>query len=456
MSLAPLSSVAFHMLKDASFQSGSCSSLALALFQNRSIATIVDKIKKCCSLDSSCSPCPQLNQKMTEYQIAPIHLAAMSQNLGAISELASFGADLEAKDVHGFTPYLHMALQGNKAGLDLLESLGANTNTRTRDRGTAADFLKYTAPFRDAAEWELREKAIKAHHDIDPVCLEPGVKVVDSIVAKPQVVTDFAWNFRNLLQTTELSSPLFRYVMGNQNEFSKNPPRLAVRPGLLEDLSGSSSKSCGLFAIDPIQKGDIIGYYGGEIHMMINGEDFYEDRDVDPEYLFSGTMPIDAKNFRSPAAMANDGFPNACVLQLSSENRGVGGLPYQVALIACEPIQSGEEILINYGADHDIKSGNRIELRKDAMIRYFAKPSLDSVLNKIRSSLPIDNREKVFTVLDFIEKAGYLSTTPGASEILTNEAGLSSHDLSLIDKYFRLSIQGLSKIQAPGRAGMQP
>ena len=361
-------SVKYPALDTASFSSSPCPSLAEALFQNSS--AISEEIQNCCTpsllnrIFSSCSPtpsinqeCPPLNEKFSLHQITPIHLAAMAGNLDAISEMAEKQADLNAQDVYGFSPAHHLALQGNLQGLKLLNSLNADLKLRTSDGGTVAKFLKYTAPSTNPEEWKRIEESVKNHHNIDEACLDPGVSVVDNIVATPQELTNVVWNDRDMLSIDKpsVSAPIRKYLERMQKKFAKNPPRLSVQPSSLQEKPNSPSNSCGLYAVDPIQAGEIIGYYGGE---LITGFRYGKES----EYLMKGSVPMDGKNFRSPVAMANDSFPNACFLQIGSEEKGVDGLPYQSALVALEPIRPGEQILVNYGGSHTIKVGEHLEL----------------------------------------------------------------------------------------------
>lgn len=444
MSLAPIS---FHLLNADSFQEAPCAELALALFQNRSISRITDEIDHCCNQQSlftqfasyvSKSENPLLDQKFSSYQIAPIHLAAMQQNLDAIRQLADHKVNLNAQDLHGFTACHHLAIQGNTEGLKVLESLGANCKLRTHDGATSAQLLRFSAPFRNTPEWKLQEMAVKAYHTIAPACIEEGVSIVDRSVAPPQVLTDLLWSFRSLIHPDKPNPRLNHFILEKQKEFIKNPPRLSVQQVQSDGLA--PLRSCGLYAVDPIKAGDVIAYYAGELHVMVGGKDLY-GKEPDKEYIFGGAIPIDAKTYRSPAAMANDGFPNACSMVLATNHGGVGGLPYQVAMIALEPIKPGEEILMDYGPRHGIKKEGHIELRKDALIRFFAKPSLNSLISKVRSSLDINTQEEAVILMNFVEKMVYLHATPGSIGLLTEEAGLNSGDLSRLQTLFVSAIQ---------------
>ncbi len=440
----PLPPVVYHSLDTSDFKAASCPDLALALFMNKSIEAIAEGIQSCCSPQSIFSrtlsacfgsapslrdSCPELNQTLTDYQISPLHLAAMSQNLDAVSLLASRGAHLDATDVHGFTPFHHMALQGNLAGLKLLDSLGANTELRTHDGGSAEDFLRYTAPFRDPAEWKLRKDAIRAHHEIDPVCLKTTIALVDSPVAPPQVLADYVWNFRDASAGDELN-PLFnQHLMESHRAFVQAPPRLEIK-------QNDAISSCGLFAYDPIPKGAVIGYYGGEFFSMSFGQNVYGKNPESTEYKMLGTMPIYGDKYRSPVAMASDGFPNSVFIELRDTDRGVRGLPYQPVLIATQDIQPGQEILVDYGKRHNIKKGGHIELEKEEIIRYFSKSTINSLLKSIRSATSLKTADQAFTVIDFISKFTYAYRSPVALKLVQTETGLKNRDLERLDEAF--------------------
>ncbi len=440
-----LSPTIYHTLEPDSFKTAPCPDLALALFQNKSITEITGEIERCCpspsifdqalsyclGVSSVQKSCP-LNEKFTEYQITPIHLAAMKENLGAIEELASRDdVDLNAKDIYGFTPAHHLAMQGNAAGLHLLQSLGANTKLRTNDKATPSQLLRMSAPFRDSVQWENLQNTIQARHDFDPVCLGKGVSVTENAVGSPQVLTDLLWSFRSFIKNeADLNPRLNRYLLESHQEFLKTRPRLAIRPDQMEN-------SCGLYALDPIQKGDIIGYYGGELHVMVNNKDLYGKNLESDEYVQEGDLTMDAKYFRTPSSMVNDSFPNAAFLPLAAEKNGVGGLPYQIALIALEPIQPGEEIFTNYGPYHDIKKEGHIEFRKEALDLYFSKKTLDQLIKDVKASFLLETKDNAFTLVEFVEKMSYVLTTPGSQELLKQEAGLDDRDLGRLNKLLR-------------------
>lgn len=436
--------VSYHTLQETGFQGALCPDLALALFQNRSIAEITEEIDHCCKpqklfsrfVSSNENKCPLLDRKFTNYEIAPIHLAAIRQNIEAVSALAGKGVNLNAKDLHGFTACHHLAIQGYAQGMKAIRALGANCNLRTHDGATAGQLLKFSAPFRDSAEWALYESASRAYHEIDPACLDPEVRIAERSVAPPQVLTDLLWSFRSFLSPEKPNLQLNHYLFENLKTFLKHPPRLRVAE--IPELG--QERACGLFALDPLQPGSIIGYYAGEMHMMINGEDLY-GKEPDVEYLFSGQIPVDAKTYRSPAAMANDGFPNAIITPLAFDQRGVGGLPYQLALVALEPIAAGEEICIDYSDTHEIKKGGHIELRKEAILQFFAKSSLDSLIESIRSSLSLKSELDSMAVVDFAAKMMYVKQTEGTYELLRAEAGLDDADLDRLELLFKTAAQ---------------
>ena len=226
-----------------------CGALALALFSQQQ--DVSQAIQACL---------PDINAKFTSAKVTPLHLAAMTGNLDAMTQIKEAGADLDPSDKNRFTPLHHAAMAGNKKAVEHLLSLGANPDRLTNMGGSYADLLRFTSPRADLLLHQAHFTAHKtvAHH-IEPQCIPNNVRITDEVFANPKTLANF-WNFH----THTVPSPqdaIQTTVMKNYAAFKENPPKLSVKP--LTALDGE--KSCGLFADEPIKAGQIVTEYTGEL-----------------------------------------------------------------------------------------------------------------------------------------------------------------------------------------------
>ena len=72
----------------------------------------------------------------------PLHLAIAKEKVGLVQHLLKKGADLEAKDDYGYTPFLQAVKYGAPGDIvDLLLEAGANVVVLAEDRKSALHFL---------------------------------------------------------------------------------------------------------------------------------------------------------------------------------------------------------------------------------------------------------------------------------------------------------------------------
>ena len=69
-----------------------------------------------------------------------IHQAASLENIGAVKQHLAGGADVNAKNVDGWTPLHEAAFGGRKEIVELLISNGADVNAKSDDGETPLDF----------------------------------------------------------------------------------------------------------------------------------------------------------------------------------------------------------------------------------------------------------------------------------------------------------------------------
>ncbi len=415
--------------------SGACASLATAIWNNKNIDRIKQEIDKCITPD----------KKFTEYKLTPFHLAAIQENGQAMEALLQAGARIDAKDWKEYTALHHMALKGNTQAVSALLKRGAKPELRNAHGSTYADLLRFNAPFRKPDSNFVLNPALFSAHTVDraamePSCLPKGVRISEEVVAKPEALFGM-WSVQLQFEPFPGQKKFHHFLLEEKYQpFKQKPPALRVAPVKFDDEKKPIEESfCGLFADSPIKKGDIIAEYTGE---MITEE--AKARLKNMEYLESDFPAIDSIKYRSPASMANDGFPNAGVLNwgfTDSDIKGIDGLPVRKILIAHEDIQPGEQIVINYGPGHLIKhsSLNHIEMRRAAMREFFAKNSWEELISKIEL-YSSQSKEEHFTALIYQEKVNYLFDTPSELRWFLEEGLMTQKDIELIKESAKKSL----------------
>ncbi len=425
-------------------QTGTCGRLAAEIWGHSSIDVLERDIGKC----------RFLNKKFTWAQLTPLHLAAMQENGEAMDGLLKAGAKIDPKDHRGFTPLHHLALKGNAMAASLLIERGADPTIRNDFNGTYADLLRFNEPFREVvAEWEPDPSFFSAHradrNTFAPSCLSPAVrktgelvtvKKTDEVVAKPEALFE-AWGIKLRGNDDPQMKRFFHFILDEKYEkFKEMPPALDVRSAAVE-TGGKPIQLCGLFAKDPIRKGEIIAEYTGEMITARKRESLQAI--LDTEYLEKAPPSIDAIEYRSPASMANDAFPNAMVISWDSGNmdvEGIDGLLGRKLLVALEDIEPGEQIAINYGVGHTIKlhTSNHVELRNEA-VRTFLKEPWEEILRKVENGDSASTAEEYFESLVYREKVQYLFNTYSTFKELIDTGAIKQKDLSLIRKKMKTS-----------------
>lgn len=428
----PSKAVALYSFLDADLsqttEQGACGRLAHAIWNAQSIDSIQRLIGRC----------SDLNKKFTEAELTLFTLAAITDHYSAMEALKKAGANLDAQDFQGYTALHHMALKGNIKGVSQLLSWGANPNLRYLQGGTYADLLRFNAPFRKNDGFQLDPSLFSAHRinpeTFDPSCA-PNVRLVDEVVAKPEALLE-AWTKKAKIVKKDQEDPALAahhdYVLARYAEFKKNPTKLTVVPIVTNDAGqplGIESRFCGLRAVEPIKQGQVIAEYTGEFVATS------EKDNRDPIYLYIAYPAIDAGPFRSAAAMANDGFPNAYMEGISLNERfesGLDGLPARKLLMALENIAPGEEITINYGASHPVKQ-QHTELRPEAIRAFFKKHTWKHILEArdvFRS--PNSSQQRRLGAINSLKTYDYFSHTPSTFKWLAKEGLFTRADLALI------------------------
>lgn len=393
--------------------------------------------------------CPDYINAKRFHDIPALHISVMGDNTVAEDQLLNAGAKVNARDFNGYAALHHQALKGNVVGVDKLLAKGANPKSRTKLGATYMDFLRFNEPFR-STPYPLNSTLFSAHnakveHDLNPKCLHPQVKFVYENVARPEMLA-VMWGWEaNAKSKKEIErlSPFLRVMQTHLNEkyaaFKKQPPKLAIKPVETDDAGtplNMQTLPCGLFAVHPIKKGDVIAEYTGEIVSDAHAYQltFQYALGIDATtYLWKDSPAVDAMHYRSAGAIANDGFPNAYVEQIqfnADYKKGFDGLTARKILFAMEDIPAGGEIVINYGPHDLTKTHGHLELRPRALKEYLGKHSWKELLTAMPPS--DGNLEKSLDLLEMIRKVDYILQTPNAIPDLIKKGLFKRSDLQYL------------------------
>lgn len=389
--------------------------------------------------------CPNVQRAFSPFKLTPLHLAVIAGNHRAIAPLLQAGASSNAQDFAGYSPVHHAAMKGDVLALQTLLPT-ANPTLRTNSSGTYMDFLRFNAPFRKEPfplDPSLFSTPINESYEIDPTCLGEGVSLVHENVATPQRLIEF-WAETNPSQDQlRPRYPNLLYETTKKFEkFKKNPSKLAIRPILKDDadqLVKLKKLVCGVVALQKFKKGDVIGEYMGEFVSPLQAQ-FLQDK----TYLWDENPRVDAKKYRSIAAMINDGFPNASIgglgCMVSQINPfikfqyGIDGLPQRKIVYALETISPGEEIVINYGFRDPIKQNDHVQLRPKALRNFFQNLSWKKTIKKLKELETDDRSKSQMKSANLFEKAFYPFATPSTFRWLVQQGLMTEKHLRYLKK----------------------
>ena len=285
------------------------------------VAKIIFEQGTCDAITKELKKCPgALNRKFSPYLLTPSHLAVIGGNAGALEALHAAKAKMDELDFQGYTPLHHAAMKGDFAAVSKLLNWGANPNRLNVFGGTYMDLLRLNQPFRSNKEEVLDANLFSVHtneqYQVDQTCLAPDVKFIHENVATP----------KQLIQLWKVPAPGITLTNDEANSayenYAKNPPPLAI-----QSLKNDKGKEmCGVVALRPIKKGEIIAEYTGKI---VDPQEKYDE-----VYSWdAGSYVIDAGQYRSAASMINAGPWSA------SGCKGSTGPNQRLAMRAASPFR---------------------------------------------------------------------------------------------------------------------
>lgn len=369
------------------------------------------------------------------HKLTPMHLAVMLADVPLMNALHAIGQPIDTPDIIGFTPLHHMAMTGNRVGVEWLIARGANPDHRNKMGGTYSDYLRFIQPTVNAS-LTLDHSRFSAHTNdhvvIDPRCQSPKVTYVDENVVRSRDL-HVMWKKVAL----EIAKGSFEQRIAPESElalysaFKAKPPRLEIKPVTTDDTNTNltiKALFCGVFALEPIAKGTPIAEYVGEM----DGGELTEYRLLrrDKTYVWDDGWPtVDGKRYRSAGAMMNHAFPNAEMNgHYAARNYGVDGLPNRRVFTAIDPIAVGEQITIDYGAY--TWHVDPVEMRPAAMRKFVKRNSWAKLYDQavaFSKGLPADKGKltqflsilKSDKALVYLARLGLLTENDGFSYVKT-------------------------------------
>lgn len=325
---------------------------------------------------------PDLNAQDPVYRLTPLAVAALAGDVLRAQKLLDGGADAKLADVQGWTPLHFATLQQDEAMMTTLKAHDAALETLQNRSGQTPAQLFARVQCQSAPD---EEQVFFYRNDEGDI--------VAGTAAKFREMTGASYG-----KQTQGSPEAFAQVW-ERSARELTPQLLAayvseIAEGRLDPVGAAkvyvapSKAGLGLFARERIPAGTSIALYTGVL----------SQQPLDLEYYMQG---IDAKDVRSVAALANDGFPNAAIVPSFFQD-GFGMTPCLKTLVA---IERDQEITYNYGHGHPAKEQARLELNASQLEQYFKRVSID------RLFMDFENTE---TKTRAVEMIRYLMDTPGA------------------------------------------
>lgn len=350
----------------------------------------------------------QLNRPLNHKKFTPLHVAVISGNLGATEQLLKEEAQSNSRDVHGWTPLHHAALQGNSLMIELLLARGSSQALTTNMGGTHQDI------------WNLTHSdPVNPHEKIRLIWQEGGEQTQLTqakfheltsavFIEENNMTRDHLWSEWNS-SSAILDACVFPFTMQiaqQYGEFVKKPPIHILRK-VTHDSQGIplfSSPGLGLFAHHPIKRGDIIGEYQGNIRQ----------NPIYDKFLLGWNSGL---THRNEIPQINDGFINVVLVLIPNTK----GLSRRQMFIAADDIQPGEQLCWNYSLNH-IKLGPYAELRPQEVRAFIKLENVDELIQCLATALV--NRKLSFENFVRAEKFRYILTTPSVLFTMTLDGTL--------------------------------
>ncbi len=322
---------------------------------------------------------PQSRMKLT-----PLMVAVIAGNRVAVTFFARLGDQLKARDARRWTPLHHAAALGDRAMYATLsEKYPAALEMKTVSGGTPPQLL------------EMQQEPTVTDH---PICQFYDGREFTSCTSRQfkertgAVFTSHVYAPTNALYTLWLRPPQKKATVNSFDVEYVFPHLEDPRPLLA--FQAVEGLGYGLVTCEPVEAGQILGEYCGELIASVEGRD--------TEYTIAKT--IDGNPFRNLFSMANDSVPNATISYVYCHN----GLPLRVMIAATRAIPRNGRVTICYGPSHRIKHTfyRLLPGSREDLSRLF--PAMKARIENPRAEIPLTR------VIELAALSSYIGSTPRA------------------------------------------
>lgn len=313
-------------------------------------------------------------------KVTPLHLAVMKEREDLIRELLELGADPNAQDEGGWTPYHLTALTTNSVSIRaIFDKYPVKKDLKTKAGDSFEDLLVQTGKI--PQKWGMSKVFIEEADGLCPLTEENLSKVglesyTDSLLFSPETYP-FLWKkeYEGADKLTSDYEELFATL-------PETAPKVVI--AVDNEISQSSGKRClGLKAGQNISFGSAICMYAGPI-IPQEGKHFYghlENDELSKAYDigFQQGMAIHPFTIGNAARFMNDGFPNVSL-------RLVPGKGF--IAIALKEIKEGEFLHLDYETVYRLKWLGSFLKDKEALLEFFKQMPLRELIANVDQDFP--------------------------------------------------------------------
>ncbi len=282
-------------------------------------------------------------QPSTKYQVTPLHVAAITGQVEIARNLIEFGhVDVNAEDIHGWTPLHHAVVIKNARMINLLQKYGAKDGVVNDRNGSPLDFHEMihaeTKPL-DQPILEMDSSGSFVKMSRKSFKALTGSIFIDRMKVPPSLLID-DWGL------VSHDEAFYNYDCQVNNRkryetFLNSAVKVALQRTTIDEGGTERPIGATIVAACDIEPGAMICDYLGEYTDSENSEVGKED------YRLGR---VDGARFRNLGPIAQDGFPNA----FGSAVINIKGLPHVSILVATSKIKKGEPVVWDYST-HPVK-----------------------------------------------------------------------------------------------------
>lgn len=319
----------------------------------------------------------------------------MHNDLAKARDFAN-STNANARDWQEWTPLHHAALIGNEQMIKLLKDAGANSLAQEKQGATCEDFRRWTTFQEIPQEKQLPLYFQEENGQKHLMTAREYFDKTQSHYVKENVIDP-----RFLMQrwkTPKEPDPIFIFNKSLLEAYlakaEKRPIHLLKR--VVKDSEGrplAKAIGLGLFASQPLAKGDPVGSYNGLCPVT-----------TPRTSVFGIESGVDGSQLSNEFTRANDGFPNMAMIHLD-ELKGIHD-----AFFALEAIPEGAELCWNYG-DFLIKAGfPYVELRAKPLRDFVKQHSLEELVGILNTFF--QRKQCTYEIFCLAKKFQYILDTP--------------------------------------------